>query len=102
MTSECALPAQSLAAAESMAFMQVGISSRGFALSRWATSGAAASARLKREADRILAQAQKLDPALAAKSVLVERLKGLEENCRHWSLLMTLDHLAVINTAVLT
>jgi len=102
MTSECALPVQPLSAAEPVTFMEVGVSSFGFALSRRITSRAGASARFKREADRILACAQKLDPALAAKTVLVERQKGLEQNCRHWSLLMTLDHLAMINTAVLT
>jgi len=102
MTSECALPAEPPPAAAPITFMEVGISRFGFAVSRRLTSRTAASARFKRETDRILACAQKLDPALAAKTVLVERQSGLEDNCRHWSLLMTLDHLATINTAVLT
>lgn len=102
MTSECALPTEPLAAAEPITFMELGISRLSFGLCRRLSSRAIASARFKREATRILAQAQKLDAALAAKQVFVERIKGLEENCRHWSLLMTLDHLAMINTAVLT
>src|SRR5713101_2706289 len=73
MTSECALPAQPLPAAEPVTFMKVGISTVGFALSRRITSRASASTRFKREADRILGCAQKLDPALAAKTILVER-----------------------------
>ena len=102
MTSECALPTESLPAAEPVTFMELSINRLRFALCRRVSSRAAASGRFKREAARILAQAQKLEPALAAKPVLVERLKSLEENCRHWSLLMTLDHLAMINTAVST
>jgi len=82
--------------------MELGINRLVFALCRRLRSRAAASARFQREAARILAQTQKLEPALAAKPLLVERLKSLEESCRHWSLLMTLDHLAMINTAVLT
>src|SRR5437773_4603077 len=99
MTSECALETEPLPAAEPVTFMEMGISSLCFAVSRRIMSQSAASARFKREADRILAHTQKLDPALTIKPVLVERIRGLEENCRHWSLLMAIDHLAMINTA---
>src|SRR5205823_8177937 len=89
MTLECALETQPLPAPEPVTFMEVGVSRFCFALSRRVASLAAASARFKRETDRILAKAQTLEPALAAKQVLVERITGLEENSRHWSLLMT-------------
>ena len=40
------------------------------------------------------------DPARFATPVLVKRLPGLEDSSRYWSLLMTLDHLRIVNAEI--
>jgi hypothetical protein len=72
----------------------------GFAVARRLMSPKAASAKFKLEADRMLTSAQELEPTLATKPVLIERIKGIEDSSRHWSLLMTLDHLVIVDRAV--
>lgn len=39
-------------------------------------------------------------PEKAVRRVLVKRLPGLEDSSRYWSLLMTLDHVRIINNMI--
>jgi hypothetical protein len=60
-----------------------------------------ASRWFRAEADRILALARALDPADAARRVLIPRVRGLEDSSRYWSVYMTLEHLVIVDTGIL-
>jgi hypothetical protein len=53
------------------------------------------------EAERILSLARSLDPDLAARRVLIPRVMGMEDSSRYWSVYMTLQHLSVVDEAIL-
>jgi hypothetical protein len=80
--------------------IELQISRLGFAMARRLMSRKSASAKFRREADLMLKQARALDPKLATKQVLIERVRGIEDSSRNWSLLMTLDHLVIVDTAI--
>ena len=63
-------------------------------------SRTSASAKFRREADLMLKKTEELDAKLAVKPVLIERVRGIEDSSRNWSLLMTLDHLVIVDTAI--
>ncbi len=64
------------------------------------TSRRAAAEAITRERDAILALVRGLEPARAARPVLIKRLRGLEDSSRHWSVYMTLAHLRIVNHAI--
>lgn len=70
-----------------------------FAWRRHRTSRAAAAALIANERTAILALVGALDPADAARPVLIRRLRGLEDSSRQWSVFMTLEHLRIVNLA---
>jgi len=41
-----------------------------------------------------------LSTETASRRVLIKRLRGLEDSSRNWSVLMTLDHLRIVNTGI--
>lgn len=41
-----------------------------------------------------------LDPKSAARRVLIERVRGMEDSSRYWSVWMTLDHLRIIHLGI--
>jgi hypothetical protein len=43
---------------------------------------------------------EKCPPELLSKRVLIPRLRGLEDSSRYWSVLMTLDHLRIVNRGI--
>jgi hypothetical protein len=49
------------------------------------------------EAQKILAIAEQTSPVLASRRVLIDRLRGLEDSSRYWSLYMTMEHLCIVN-----
>lgn len=51
------------------------------------------------ERDAILALVRQLSDEDASRRVLIDRLRGLEDSSRNWSVWMTLDHLRITNTA---
>lgn len=76
------------------------LSRMGFWLSRLVSSRQAAEARFRKEGKHLLALVRAMDPALAAKPVLIPRLWGIEDSSRHWSALMVLEHLIIVNKAI--
>ncbi len=54
--------------------------------------------RIVREREFIRRLVESCDPASLGKRVLIKRLPGLEDSSRYWSVLMTLDHLRIVNT----
>lgn len=57
-------------------------------------------ALIRREQDAIAAIVRALPPPHLATRVLIPRPRGLEDSSRHWSVLMTLEHLRIVNTGV--
>jgi hypothetical protein len=55
---------------------------------------------LVEEGQRMLNLAQSLPPEQAARQVLIPRVWGIEDSSRNWSVLMTLDHLVIVNTEI--
>jgi len=55
------------------------------------------TARFERERDAILSLASAQDEERASQRVLIDRLRGLEDSSRYWSVWMTLDHLRIVN-----
>jgi len=64
------------------------------------TSRAAADVSIIAERTRIVELAGRCDGPRAARRVLIARLRGLEDSSRHWSVLMTLDHLRIVNEGI--
>ena len=52
------------------------------------------------ERDRILELAALIGPVDAARTILIKRLRGMEDSSRNWSVYMTLEHLRIVNAAV--
>lgn len=53
------------------------------------------------EAKKIEALVGGFKPEHAAQRVLIDRLRGLEDSSRNWSLYMTVEHLRIVNQATL-
>jgi len=53
------------------------------------------------EAGAMLRMARSLSPDVANTPVLIPRVMGIEDSSRNWSVLMTLDHLVIVNTGIL-
>jgi hypothetical protein len=53
------------------------------------------------ETNSILALAEGTDPSLASQRVLINRLRGLEDSSRYWSLYMTIEHLCIVNRFII-
>ena len=55
---------------------------------------------LGEDRDRVLALVRPLPPETAARRVLIDRLRGMEDSSRFWSPWMTVEHLRIVNGAV--
>ncbi|MEN3943597.1 DinB family protein [Prosthecobacter sp. SYSU 5D2] len=64
------------------------------------TSSAAAAVTFVQEQAAILALIHRTPAAHLAQPVLIQRLPGLEDSSRYWSLLMVLDHLRIVNVQI--
>lgn len=64
-------------------------------------SDAKASALFLSESQKLLAIAHNLDIHQLSQPMLVPRLRGIEDSSRHWSVLMILDHLCLVNRTIL-
>jgi hypothetical protein len=58
------------------------------------------NARFARECETIGQLMNSCDETAAAKRVLIQRLPGLEDSSRNWSVWMTLDHLRIVNHGI--
>jgi hypothetical protein len=58
--------------------------------------------RFRGEAERAILLARRLPPVLGARRTRIRRFPGIEDDCRNWSVYMTLDHLVMVNTAITT
>jgi hypothetical protein len=58
------------------------------------------NAAFQREREAIRGLVQSCDQDSCARRVLIERVRGLEDSSRHWSVWMTLDHLRIVNYGI--
>jgi hypothetical protein len=54
----------------------------------------------QRERERVRGLVAGLDADSAARRVLIERVRGLEDSSRYWSAWMTLDHLRIVHSGM--
>ncbi len=80
--------------------LELFIARRLFRLRCRLTSRAGAEELIRDERQKISALVDTIEPAAAERRVLIARPRGLEDSSRHWSVLMTLDHLRIVNEAV--
>jgi hypothetical protein len=80
--------------------LELFVSRVGFRLMSPFISRSGASQRFRAEADRMLALARSLTPTDATQRVLIPRLAGLEDSSRFWSVCMTLEHLVIVDSAI--
>jgi hypothetical protein len=71
-----------------------------FALRRWRGSAERFSAEFVGERKAIASLYRSRSDVALAKRVLIPRLRGLEDSSRFWSVLMTLDHLRIVNIQI--
>ncbi len=71
-----------------------------FAIRRWHGSRERFSAAFARERESIASLYRPRDERVLRTRVLIPRLRGLEDSSRFWSVLMTLDHLRIVNTQI--
>jgi hypothetical protein len=58
------------------------------------------NAHFQREREAVAALVRSCDAESAARRVLIDRLPGMEDSSRNWSVWMTLDHLRIIHKGV--
>ncbi len=71
-----------------------------FAWKRLTKSRRAFDAKFAAERHRIRTLIDGLDAEAGSRRVLIERVRGLEDSSRFWSVWMTLDHLRIVNDAI--
>lgn len=67
---------------------------------RWRGTHESFAADFDRERRDIAGLYSGLIDSVLSERVLIPRLTGLEDSSRHWSVYMTLDHLAIVNTHI--
>jgi len=71
-----------------------------FGLRRWTATRDSVKAHFQKERDSIRVLVTRCDPESAARRVLIDRARGLEDSSRNWSVWMTLDHLRIVNREI--
>ena len=69
-----------------------------FTWNRRNATRASVNARFQAEREKIADLVSQCGPDAATRRVLIQRVRGLEDSSRYWSVLMTLDHLRIIHT----
>ena len=71
-----------------------------FTLRRWTGGRRSFDARFARERELIRALVRECGAELGSRRVLIDRIPGLEDSSRYWSVWMTLEHLRIVHEAV--
>jgi DinB superfamily len=53
-----------------------------------------------REREVVVRLASRCDPESGSRPVLIDRLRGMEDNSRFWSVFMVIDHLRIVNGGI--
>lgn len=70
-----------------------------FAFRAWTNDRAGIDSLFRRERALVADLVRACPPGRLGERVLIPRPRGLEDSSRHWSVLMTLDHLRIVNLA---
>ena len=70
-----------------------------FALRAWTNDRRSTDAMFIKERSMVAGLVRMCPPGRLGQRVLIPRPRGLEDSSRHWSVLMTLDHLRIVNLA---
>lgn len=81
-------------------FVEMVVVRMAFRAFRWTKPPRETGLLFREEQARILELAGLCDPEKGSKRVLIERMMGLEDSSRHWSVFMTLEHLRIVNSSV--
>lgn len=76
------------------------VARRLFALKRKKGNPKSFTAKFLEERALIRELVKKCDPETGAKRFLIERVRGLEDSSRYWSVWMTLEHLRIVHSAI--
>lgn len=71
-----------------------------FGINRATGSRHSFTAAFQHERELIRRLVRDLQPSQAAQRVLIDRLRGLEDSSRFWSVWMTLEHLRIVHTQI--
>ncbi len=75
-------------------------SKTGFAFYRWKTSDLTVTEHFRSQGSEILALAMLLPPNEGHRRTIIDRVMGIEDHSRDWSVYMTLDHLRQVNDRI--
>ena len=70
-----------------------------FALRAWTNDRRSTDAMFRKERTQVADLVRACPKGRLGERVLIPRPRGLEDSSRHWSVLMTLDHLRIVNLA---
>lgn len=93
-------PIQLQPAGAGLPWLELTISRMGFWLTRKLLSRARLDAWFQEEGERMLTLARALEPETVARPCLIPRVWGIEDSSRHWSVLMVLDHLVIVDSGI--
>lgn len=71
-----------------------------FRLDLWRKRPEQIRASLEQGSSEVLSLVESLSPEQASQRVLIERLRGLEDSSRYWSIYMALEHMRIVNNVV--
>jgi hypothetical protein len=71
-----------------------------FVWRQWSGGREAFNTRFQTEREMIGKMVEGCSPESAARRVLIDRVRGLEDSSRYWSVWMTLDHLRIVNSQI--
>ena len=69
-------------------------------LRRWMGDRKAFTAKFQAEREKVRALVDRCDAQTGARRVLIQRVRGLEDSSRYWSVWMTLDHLRIVHGSI--
>ena len=72
-----------------------------FRVQRWRNDRSAWDALFEAECAEIIRLVGEVDDETAGRRILVDRIRGLEDSSRFWSVYMVLDHLNIVNKTML-
>ncbi len=72
-----------------------------FTWRRWKATRERSNAEFQEERAAIAEMTRGCDAEVGARRVLIDRLRGMEDSSRHWSVWMTLEHLRLVHSGII-
>lgn len=71
-----------------------------FRIKCWQLTDAAATNLFYKGAEQIRKRARSVEASQGSQRILIQRVLGIEDNSRYWSIYMVLDHLNIVNQGI--